>query len=155
MGYLNIFLGAFLGDLLIKKYAEEKLPMGKKYSILGDRIWIRKLHNSGAVGGFLSDRPEILLKGTLAMLGAVFGYALLFLRGGQRKMEKTGAALLLAGGACNCFDRLHQGFVTDYFSMNCKNEKIRKLVFNLSDFFIFIGTFLMVIGSVFPGKKKK
>ena len=34
MGYLNIFLGAFLGDLLIKKYAEEKLPMVKKYSIL-------------------------------------------------------------------------------------------------------------------------
>ena len=70
-------------------------------------------------------------------------------------MEKTGAALLLAGGACNCFDRLHQGFVTDYFSINCKIEKIRKLVFNLSDFFIFIGTSLMVIGSVFPGKKKK
>ena len=40
MGYLNIFLGAFLGDLLVKKTAEAKLPMGKRISILGDRIWM-------------------------------------------------------------------------------------------------------------------
>ena len=61
--------------------------------------------------------------------------------------------MLLAGGACNCFDRLHQGFVTDYFSMNCKIEKIRKLVFNLSDSYFM--ELLMVIGSVVSGKKEK
>ena len=60
MGYLNIFLGAFLGDLLLKKYAEAKLPMGKRVSILGDRIWIRKLHTRGAAGGVLSDQPEVI-----------------------------------------------------------------------------------------------
>ena len=155
MGYLNLFLSAFLGDLLVKKYVEAQLPMGKRISILGDRIWIRKLHNRGAAGGFLSDQPDVLLKSTLGMLGTVFGYVLMFLRSGGKKVEKIGAALLLAGGCCNWFDRMHQGYVTDYFSINCKKEEIRNLVFNLSDFFIFIGTLLMAVGSLLPGKRKK
>ena len=155
MGYLNIFLGAFLGDLLVKKTSEAKLPMGKRISILGDRIWLRKLHNRGAAGGFLSDQPDVLLKSTLGMLASVFGYAVMFLRNGGKKIEKVGAALLLAGGCCNWFDRVHQGYVTDYFSINCRKEEIRNLVFNLSDFFIFIGTLLMAVGSLLPGKRKK
>lgn len=155
MGYLNLFLSAFLGDLLVKKYVEAQLPMGKRISILGDRIWIRKLHNRGAAGGFLSDQPDVLLKSTLGMLGTVFGYVLMFLRSGGKKVEKIGAALLLAGGCCNWFDRMHQGYVTDYFSINCKKEEIRNLVFNFSDFFIFIGTLLMAVGSLLPGRGKK
>lgn len=155
MGYLNLFLSAFLGDLLVKKYVEARLPMGKRISILGDRIWIRKLHNRGAAGGFLSDQPDVLLKSTLGMLGTVFGYMLMFLRSGGKKVEKIGAALLLAGGCCNWFDRMHQGYVTDYFSINCKKEEIRNLVFNFSDFFIFIGTLLMAVGSLLPGRRKK
>ncbi len=155
MGYLNIFLGAFLGDLLLKKYAEAKLPMGKRVSILGDRIWIRKLHNRGAAGGVLSDQPDVILKSTLGMLASVFGYVVMFLRRKGRKAEKTGAALLLAGGCCNWFDRLHQGYVTDYFSINCKKDEIRNLVFNLSDVFIFMGTILMAASSLIPGKKRR
>ena len=155
MGYLNLFLSAFLGDLLVKKYVEAQLPMGKRISILGDRIWIRKLHNRGAAGGFLSDQPDVLLKSTLGMLGTVFGYVLMFLRSGGKKVEKIGAALLLAGGCCNWFDRMHQGYVTDYFSINCKKEEIRNLVFNFSDLFIFIGTLLMAVGSLLPGRRKK
>ena len=155
MGYLNLFLSAFLGDLLVKKYVEAQLPMGKRISILGERIWIRKLHNRGAAGGFLSDQPDVLLKSTLGMLGTVFGYVLMFLRSGGKKVEKIGAALLLAGGCCNWFDRMHQGYVTDYFSINCKKEEIRNLVFNFSDFFIFIGTLLMAVGSLLPGRRKK
>lgn len=154
MKYLNIFLGAFLGDLILKKYAEARLPMGKKISALNDRIWIRKLHNHGAAGGLMAGHPQFLLKGTFCMLGTVLGYAVLFLRRKGRGMEKTGAALLLAGGACNWFDRLHQGFVTDYFSINCRSEKVRKLVFNVSDFFVFAGTILMAVGSMLPERKK-
>ena len=122
---------------------------------MGVRFWIRKIHHRGAAGGFLSDQPEGLLKSTLGMLGTVFGYVLMFLRSGGKKVEKIGAALLLAGGCCNWFDRMHQGYVTDYFSINCKKEEIRNLVFNFSDFFIFIGTLLMAVGSLLPGRRKK
>lgn len=148
MNYLNLFFGAFLSDLLVKKYAEARLPMGEKISVLGDRIWIRKLHNRGAAGGFLADRQGLLMKVTFGMLAAIAGYTVLFLRGERREVEKIGASLLLAGGFCNWFDRLHQGFVTDYFSFNCRPEKIRNLVFNFSDFFIFIGTVFMMLGSL-------
>lgn len=154
MKYLNLFLSAFLSDMLIKKYAEAKLPMGKKISVFGDRIWIRKLHNGGAAGGFMAGRPEILLKVTFGMLGAVFGYAVLFLRGSGKSLAKAGASLLLAGGFCNWFDRLHQGFVTDYFSFNSSREKIRNVVFNFSDLYIFVGSTLFVLGSVLTKKKK-
>lgn len=155
MKYLNLFFGAFLSDLLVKKYAEARLPMGKKISVLGDRIWIRKLHNRGAAGGFLAEHPGILLKSTFGMLAGIAGYTLFFLRGEERKLEKTGASLLLAGGFCNWFDRLHQGFVTDYFSFNCRQEKIRNLVFNFSDFFIFGGTVFMILGSAMTGRNRK
>lgn len=155
MKYLSLFFGAFLSDLLVKKYAEARLSTGKKISVFGDRIWIRKLHNRGAAGGILAEYQGLLLKATFGMLAAIAGYTVFFLRGEGRKAEKTGASLLLAGGFCNWFDRLHQGFVTDYFSFNCRQEKIRNLVFNFSDFYIFGGTVLMILGSALTGKNRK
>ena len=43
-------------------------------------------------------------------------------------------------------DRLTRGYVVDYFSFNVKWEKLRRLVFNISDFFILGGTLLSLVG---------
>ena len=49
-------------------------------------------------------------------------------------------------------DRMTKGYVTDYFSLNVKWEKVRRLVFNISDFCILIGT---ILASISWCRKKK
>ena len=57
-----------------------------------------------------------------------------------RVLEKTALTLVLAGGASNLYDRLKRGYVVDYFSIQWK--KLKKVVFNLGDIFIFAGSAL-------------
>ena len=141
MIFIILLMGVFLGDLLLKKYVEARLPEGKEKTILGGRILIRKLHNRGIALGRLAGRPLLIRRGTFGLInGAV---------------RKTGAALLLGGALCNWFDRFHQGFVTDYFSFNVKWKRLKRLVFNLSDLCIMIGTVLLLLGGIRKGRKKR
>ncbi len=54
-------------------------------------------------------------------------------------LEKTGVALLLGGGLNNLYDRYTKGHVVDYFHLNFGPKWLRAIVFNISDFCIFIG----------------
>ena len=57
------------------------------------------------------------------------------------------AGTMLGGAFSNTYDRLKRKYVVDYVSFPVKNEKIRNVVFNISDFCIMIGALLMVLGS--------
>lgn len=155
MIFIILLMGVFLGDLLLKKYVEARLPEGKEKTILGGRILIRKLHNRGIALGRLAGRPLLIRRGTFGLITgiAVYFVASLFRRDGA--VRKTGAALLLGGALCNWFDRFHQGFVTDYFSFNVKWKRLKRLVFNLSDLCIMIGTALLLLGGIRKGRKKR
>ena len=59
--------------------------------------------------------------------------------------KKLSMSFLVAGGWNNLYDRMKKGYVVDYFSFNTKIKKLKAIVFNLSDFFIFIGSFLLLI----------
>ena len=87
--------------------------------------------------------------------GLILGLAIALAASLTRKggnVRKTGLSLMLGGALCNWFDRFHQGAVTDYVSFSSRWKKISRLVFNLSDFCIFIGGILAVLGK--SGKKK-
>ena len=58
-----------------------------------------------------------------------------------------GVALLLGGGLNNLYDRYTKGHVVDYFHLNFGPKWLRAIVFNISDFCIFIGALLAVAGS--------
>ena len=62
-------------------------------------------------------------------------------------LEETGVALLLGGGLNNLYDRYTKGHVVDYFHLNFGPKWLRAIVFNISDFCIFIGALLAVAGS--------
>lgn len=150
MIYIILLLSVFLLDLMIKKYVEVNLPEGTERPVLGGRILIRKFHNDGIAFGKFSDHKEEVKKGTLVLLvGMGLYYVFLLFRKGY-SLRKTGLAVFLGGALCNWFDRFHQKTVTDYFSFQVKWEKLRKLVFNLSDLFIAGGLLLALLG-----KKKK
>ena len=68
-----------------------------------------------------------------------------------RMLEKLAVTLALAGGISNLYDRMKRGHVVDYFSIEWKF--LKKLVFNLGDIFIFLGSGLMLIASLVDAVK--
>ena len=70
----------------------------------------------------------------------LFAGYLRFLKNPGKQAVKLGGALALGGGLSNLTDRMTKGYVTDYFSLNVKWDRLRRLVFNISDFCILIGT---------------
>ncbi len=60
-------------------------------------------------------------------------------------------ALMLAGVFCNLFERIFDGFVTDYIKLNFVTFPI----FNISDIFINIGAFFVICNILFNNDYKK
>lgn len=146
MLYLLLTAGVFLADFAIKRRMDKKYARMVTHSRLGGRILIEKYYNKGAALNFLARKPELMRgihTGMLIVIG-IFYYFLLRCDG--RKIEKTGVAMLLGGGLSNLYDRYTKGHVVDYFHINRGPEWFRRIIFNVSDFCVFIGTLLAVVG---------
>jgi signal peptidase II len=83
------------------------------------------------LGGSLSAMRAVSVVTGLALLAG----AALILAGRVRGCYIPGAALVLAGGACNLFERLFHGGVVDYFEFLF----VRFAIFNLADVLITCG----------------
>lgn len=145
--YSLLAVGVFITDLLIKNHIERTKTEGEEETVCGGRLVLRKYHNRGAflnAGERKSGMVEVL---SLALtLGVTALFLLTFTYRGSRIL-RTGLALLLGGAYSNTYDRLTRKYVVDYVSFPVKNTKIRKIVFNISDFCIMVGALLLVIGS--------
>ena len=141
MIYIILILSIFVGDGIIKKYIEDTKQYGKDEKILNGKIIISKYHNKGAMLNFLENNVKLVLALSSAMLGAVFVILAIFLPKKENKLLKLGLALILGGALSNTYDRIKKGYVVDYFSFHW----LKKIVFNLSDICIFLGTFITAI----------
>ena len=146
MIYLGIVAGIFLLELFLKNYIEKHKEEHTEEKICGNLLLLRKYHNRGA---FLDMgekvRPLVAAVSTVltVLIAVVFVMTL-----GQKGngLLKTGLALLLGGAFSNTYDRLKRKYVVDYFSFNIKWKRLRRIVFNLSDFCILIGALIAVLG---------
>lgn len=146
MIWIGIGAGAFLLDNRIKAWVEKNLKTDLVKEVAKDHILLRKFHNYGMALGAGENHPETV-KGVTALFWTMLLVGYLYLLSGKAHvLAKLGGALALGGGACNLVDRLRRGYVTDYFSFNVPWKKLRGLVFNLSDLFIFAGAILASIG---------
>lgn len=146
MVWLSVAAAIFFADSGIKHWAEKKLSDKAVREVAGDRILLRRLHNSGMACSVGEKHPQAVKVGTLTLWGIYFlGFCRLLKLPGK-KLEKAAGACILGGGASNMADRLTRGYVVDYFSFNVKWEKLRRLVFNISDLFILGGTLLSLVG---------
>ena len=138
MAAILIILTIFVSDLLIKDYIEKNKELYKDEEILNGKIIITKYHNKGAFLNALEKNRKVLL----AISGIFFGMvilALAILIPNKRHKLFTFAVALIAGGASsNMYDRIKRGYVVDYFSFSF----LKKVVFNISDLFIFIGSII-------------
>ena len=66
-----------------------------------------------------------------------------------RIAEKLALTLVLAGGLSNLLDRMKRGYVVDYFSIQWK--ALKRVVFNLADIFILLGSGILVAVQVVSG----
>ena len=98
-----------------------------------------KYYNEGAALNFMVKKPKLLriIHTVILVVVGIFSYFLMRLSG--HALEKTGVALLLGGGLKQPIRPLHKGHVIDYFHLNFGPKWLRAIVFNISDFCIFIG----------------
>lgn len=146
MLYLGIAAGIFMLDFFIKKYVDKKYARKVKHPKLGNWVFIEKYYNDGAMLNLLEKWPGLLkiLQTVFWALVCIWFYFLLRANGG--KLGKTGAAFLVGGGLSNLVDRYTKGHVVDYIGFNFGPKWFRRIIFNVSDFFVFIGGALTVIG---------
>lgn len=144
MRYILTILTIFIGEFFWKNHVEKNIPEGGSKKVLHDTVILTKYHNRGAALNTGEKRPEIVKWISLVLTAAA---AVLFLGSfglAGRGMLKTGLSFLLGGAFSNTYDRLKRGYVVDYFRFNVPVERIRNLIFNVSDFCIIIGALFTV-----------
>lgn len=146
MVWLSIAAAIFLADSIIKYRAEKNISENAVREVAKDKILLRKLHNFGMACNIGEEHPGWVRGGTLVLWVSLLTAFVRLIRLPGSKLTKLGGAFVLGGGASNLADRLTKGYVTDYFSLNVRWQKLRRLVFNISDFFIMAGALLAVIG---------
>ena len=145
--YLVIILVIFLGDLWIKKYIENHYGDSRIEKKCNGKILIRKYHNRGFALNIGQNRNKVVVGISLAMTLAVFLLFLLSFGTRGNRLLRTGLSLVLGGAFSNTYDRLRHNYVVDYISFGVKWKRLRKIIFNVSDFCIIIGALLSALGA--------
>ena len=148
MGWITWILMMAGADQCIKEEIEaagkENFPRELKGS--RGKITLHKSHNQGFPFQVLKERPELVKTVPLIMVSALGGVLGFLLPKKGFLLEKTALSLTLGGALSNLHDRLHRGYVVDYFSINA--GKLKKVIFNLGDMMIFAGAVLMFLSQI-------
>ena len=147
MRYAVISVMVFLSDYIIKNRIEEQKTEGETEELLDGRLHLRKSHNKGAMLDWGETKSGLVSLLSLVLTLAMTAVFLCTFSMKGSRLLKSGLALLLGGAYSNTYDRLTRHYVVDYVSFPVKNEKLRRIVFNISDFCIMIGALCMVLGS--------
>lgn len=126
----------FAADTALKQLAESDRLTDKQMPVV-----FRKSHNYGAFMNLGSDRPKTVTALSSLMTAGLIVYAM----AGSKEndaLSKAGLSLMIGGSCSNVFDRLKQGYVTDYISFKKRNGKTSDIVYNIGDFAIFSGCVL-------------
>lgn len=145
MVYFAIIAVIFLTDLCIKRIVDKKLELREEKTYLNGKIILEKYYNRGFALDKFEKYPKLVAYGSgfVCSLLTVKLVILLFRRG--QKGLKTALAMIIGGAAGNIYDRFRRHYVIDYVRFGVKWKAVRKVVFNISDFFIILGTLLLLV----------
>lgn len=136
----------FAGDTLLKNQMEKRLRWGKEKAICKGKIFLCRHHNYGAALNMLEKQPSLVRGLCAGILLVVGGIWFLLLRKKENAGMLLGLSFLLGGGASNLYDRVSRGYVIDYVRFQTPWKRLNRIVFNVSDFFIFLGGMLLAFG---------
>ena len=153
LGHMGLALSVCGADLIIKETVKENIEENQKIYTCNDKIIITKFFNSGAMLGAFGERPGVVKGLTVFGLGVLVGALSAFSGHKEHGLQKLGLSLMIGGASSNAYERFQYGKVTDYIQFNCKNKKFRGVIYNLGDFAIFGGSFLLCLGELFRKDK--
>ena len=145
MFFVIVTAGIFGLDFFLKHYIDKKYKLAEETHIMKGKIILQKYYNKGVALDRLEKYPGLVKIFSGSILLVLLGIFLLSLRKKGGELSKLGMAMVLGGGMNNFFDRLTKGHVVDYFSFKSRIDRIQKIIFNLSDIFIIIGTAIMFL----------
>lgn len=146
MIYIAVIFLILLVDGGLKEYIERNVKRGERRLVCGEKIIVTKSYNEGAALRMLERHPIFLkcISGTVLVFLSIYFFVLM--RGRGSRALKLPVSLILGGGLGNYIDRLVRGYVIDYFTFAGKDKVVgRKVIFNLSDFCIFLGSAIFVL----------
>lgn len=152
MVYILIVIAIVLLETRIKNYIEKNKQPGEQQEILNGKIIIKKHYNRGMFLNYMEDKKETVKTISGIILGLILLLFTFLLPKKGNRIFKLGLSFVLGGAISNVSDRFTRGYVVDYFSFNCK--KLKHIIFNLSDIFIFLGSLMIVLATGFTGKGK-
>ena len=138
--FAGIAAASFLIDEGMKKYVEEYDVLDTPKEILDGKAVLRRYHNKGAFLNFGEQKRKLV-----TLLSVVVFVLTLGMRG--KKLLKAGLSFLLGGAFSNTYDRVVREYVVDYVSLKTGIAAIDRVVFNLADLCILIGTMAVVLGT--------
>ena len=147
MLYIFLVIIIIFAEWKLKNYFEVVYDFKKQKLVFKDCIRLRKYHNFGAFLNIMEKKKKLLhlISVIFTLIIAMLFLFTLFQKG--NRALKLGLSLLLGGAFSNTYDRLSRDYVIDYFSFCSPWEKLNRIVFNISDFCIIIGTLLTVLGT--------
>lgn len=149
---LLIVPSIFITDFFAKKYIENYGENVKNKQIFWKKIRLKKHHNTGMAMDFMKHKTGWVLAVSSIILTALCFFMALIMPKKGKKLIKYGLAFLIGGAAGNVYDRAVRHYVVDYFSFQTGSAWFDRIIFNLSDIFIFAGMLLLVIGDAISGK---
>ena len=149
MIFIIITIGLFILELCIKNHIVKTKPLNEEVAIIKDKLAIQYTQNNGAFYSTFEDKSKVicgLSSGFLALLCII--YSVILSKKGHN-ITKLGLSLVISGGLSNVYDRIKRKHVVDYIYW----DKLKKIIFNLADVFILIGSILTVIGEIISENK--
>ena len=119
----------------------------KQKLVFKDCIRLRKYHNHGAFLNIMEKKKKLLHMISVIFTLLIAACFLLTLCRKGNRILKLGLSFLLGGAFSNTYDRLSRDYVVDYFSFCSPWNGLNRVVFNISDFCIMIGTLLTVLST--------
>ena len=149
-GALLIAGGVIAADRLAKWLVERSLELHESLELVGPTLRLTHVRNSGVVFG-LMNRPEHPLHGwpIAALSAAVLAAILVYLwkaPAGKRLLHLS-LGLVIGGAVGNLWDRVRQGFVTDFVDVHLGFIGVNAHwpAFNVADAAICVGVGLMAL----------
>ena len=103
--------------------------------------------NSGVAFGFL-DLGSRVMSNMLTFIGIlIVAYMLMLLKNENDTLKKLALSIIIGGALGNIFDRLPDGYVTDFLHLKINNFSF--FIFNIADASITIGAILLIYLELF------
>lgn len=154
MAFIGIIALLAALDLFIKKSMEDQEEAGfpREWERSGGKILLHKKRNAGFSFGCFKEHRSAVQMIPLAVTAFMGGMLASLLQRKGNYLEKLALSVSLGGAVSNLYDRLVRHYVVDYFSI--QYGKLKNVVLNLGDLFIFLGAGMLFLAEVIKTIKK-